>query len=331
LFLLRSERLAKGTAIPAERELAKMLEVSRVTVRAALVNLVMQGVLTRRGRGGTVVVKVPSDETATAKQKKLRFVYFPSQVQRSLRDVGAFSKVWQGFERFVHARGDSALSQSGENFTALAEGDRSEYDGLVVAGAVSDPARMELLRRAGCPVVVLNWPRGLRGFDTVSCDFFEAGERAVERCLPERGDEILFIGARFHGEAAVQPIFTEGLRGMEAAAARSGARVRVVWVEIGDGDWLPGALAAVGAERARGEPTALLALGGQMHPLLVALRGSRKALRSVLIETGWIEEGAPGIERVDLDLAACGLAGARRLYEILAEPQAPQRILLPVE
>ena len=58
---IRAGELASGTALPAERELAQMLGVSRVTVRGALALLAQQGLLTRRHGSGTFVSPQTSD------------------------------------------------------------------------------------------------------------------------------------------------------------------------------------------------------------------------------------------------------------------------------
>ena len=48
-------RLRANDALPSEREIASMLEISRVTVRKALTDLVEEGVLTQRRGSGTFV------------------------------------------------------------------------------------------------------------------------------------------------------------------------------------------------------------------------------------------------------------------------------------
>ncbi len=50
-------RLGPGQALPSERELARRLEVSRVTIRKALAGLVEDGVLTQRHGAGTFVAE----------------------------------------------------------------------------------------------------------------------------------------------------------------------------------------------------------------------------------------------------------------------------------
>ncbi|OHV77422.1 GntR family transcriptional regulator [Rhizobium sp. LCM 4573] len=54
---IQSGRLAHGDALPAERDLADYANVSRVTVRKAVDDLVKDGLLARRQGSGTFVVK----------------------------------------------------------------------------------------------------------------------------------------------------------------------------------------------------------------------------------------------------------------------------------
>lgn len=54
---IRSGKLGHGDALPAERDLADYANVSRVTVRKAVDDLVKDGLLTRRHGSGTFVVK----------------------------------------------------------------------------------------------------------------------------------------------------------------------------------------------------------------------------------------------------------------------------------
>lgn len=66
--LLRAIRLGKylvGDKLPAERELAAQVRVSRATLRQALIELQTAGIVTsRRGRyGGTFVTRLPSADT----------------------------------------------------------------------------------------------------------------------------------------------------------------------------------------------------------------------------------------------------------------------------
>src|SRR5438445_11636908 len=68
------ERLGVGTAIPSERQLSVDLGVSRLTVRAALDNLVREGYLVRRRGSGTFVSqpKIAQELTMTSFSEEMR-------------------------------------------------------------------------------------------------------------------------------------------------------------------------------------------------------------------------------------------------------------------
>src|SRR5881409_3642541 len=68
------ERLGVGTAIPSERQLSVDLGVSRLTVRAALDDLVREGYLVRRRGSGTFVSqpKIAQELTMTSFSEEMR-------------------------------------------------------------------------------------------------------------------------------------------------------------------------------------------------------------------------------------------------------------------
>jgi len=55
--MIESGELAPGQALPGEREVARMLDLSRVTVRKAIAGLVDEGLLTQRHGAGTFVAE----------------------------------------------------------------------------------------------------------------------------------------------------------------------------------------------------------------------------------------------------------------------------------
>jgi len=87
LALIGSGELGPGTVLPPERELATSLGVSRTTIREAIHELTLKGVLTRRQGSGTVVV----DRSASG-QELLRDM---SATERDAEEVIDFRTVFE--------------------------------------------------------------------------------------------------------------------------------------------------------------------------------------------------------------------------------------------
>src|SRR5829696_1575814 len=81
---IEAGHLAPGERLPAERELALALSVSRMTVRQALASLAARG-LVERGLGRGTFVR----ETGTVTHDLTRFTGFTGQVERSGLHAGA--------------------------------------------------------------------------------------------------------------------------------------------------------------------------------------------------------------------------------------------------
>ena len=64
---VKAGRLKAAEALPSERELAKTLNISRVTVRKALAELVKKGVLFQRWGSGTFIANTPHVEQALSR------------------------------------------------------------------------------------------------------------------------------------------------------------------------------------------------------------------------------------------------------------------------
>lgn len=103
-----------GDRLPAERELARRLQISRPTVSAAIRSLVQAGYLeTRRGRhGGTFViawVPVPSDEGARAIIRAMGEELTDALDLRRVVEPGAAALAAERATRDDHKRLDEAL------------------------------------------------------------------------------------------------------------------------------------------------------------------------------------------------------------------------------
>ncbi|MEU5837101.1 FCD domain-containing protein [Streptomyces diacarni] len=106
LQIVRLGLVAEGERLPAERELAERLGISRVTLREVLRVLAEQGVVaSRRGRyGGTFVLPRPAPAGGGAARERVRGAQAPD-----LEDTLAFREVLEaGAAELCAARGLSA-------------------------------------------------------------------------------------------------------------------------------------------------------------------------------------------------------------------------------
>ena len=334
-FYLRAEKIRPGERLPSERKLCDVLGVSRITVRSALSELIEEGILGRNAQNIAVVGKLPRSPRPIqkGKQSKIVFAYFPSQEKLFLKEIGIFSKVYQGIERHVHSRGDIIFSQTGANFLSMNSDEKSTIGGIIATGALMFENRIDALRSAGVPVIIVNCPHCAPELNSVSCDFFEAGQDAVLRRKANKSRRhILFLSIRFGDEQIVQPPLLEIWRGAMTAAWENGTTISRLDVAIREDDWIEAGLYALKTETDKLPPSEIIAGSGQLYPLLKAFSTERKSKGVVLrvVDGGWIERPDSNIDVISLDTEACGLSASRRLYDLMVEPaQRPLRILLP--
>lgn len=102
--------VADGDQLPSELELAGALNVSTVTLRAALAALRERGLVeTRRGRGGGTFVRGPADPSAARLRQRLRELS-----SSELREIGDYRAAIAGTAARL-----AALRASGENVQRL--------------------------------------------------------------------------------------------------------------------------------------------------------------------------------------------------------------------
>ena len=334
-FHLQAERMQAGDRIPSERKLCDVLGVSRITVRSALSELIKEGILSRNDKNVAIVGKLPETSApihSASKQRKLVFTYFPSQPNLSLKEIAIFSKVYHGIERYVHACGDIIYSQAGANFLSMNETEKATVSGIMATGALTIKGRLKILRSLNVPLVLVNWPHSDPGLNSVSTDFYEAGQKAVLSRKSSSNRRILFLSVRFNNENVIQPPLLEIWYGALTAASEYGIEISRLHVEIDESDWLPKAVAAVKRTARNKGITEIIAGSGQLHPLLRKIRedNSFHGVSLSIVDSGWVEKADDGIEVLRLDMETCGLSAARRLYDLMSDPaQRAMRILAP--
>jgi DNA-binding transcriptional regulator YhcF (GntR family) len=171
--------------IPPERELCNIMNVSRITVRAAVDALVNEGILERDGRRGTLIKKIPQrGADSDKKQKHILFVYFSSVKGCRIDHFGASARLYHGVEYFANKNGCGLMVQSGENFLSQHATAHNFINGIVVGGSQLEKHIPQLLGN-GIPVVAVETiPHGF-DIDAV-CEDNASGHLK----LPETGQVI---------------------------------------------------------------------------------------------------------------------------------------------
>ncbi len=204
--ILSGQYLVEGR-VPPERELCETMRVSRITVRAAVDDLVREGVLRRDGRRGTLIEKIPRDKSPAAKRvalKQMLFIYFSSVKGHLVSRTGTSSRIYHGVERFANEHDYVLRVQSGENFMRQSSAECKEIDGIIAGGARLEQ-HLPVFIESGIPTVAVDSIPHRLHVDAVSGDYYEAGMLAAEKCISKRLRNPLFIQLRFGDENFTQP------------------------------------------------------------------------------------------------------------------------------
>lgn len=192
--------LTSGDAIPSERELGKIHDVSRVTVRRAIKDLVAEGFLRPDGRRCTVV-NDPSRAAPERSRSERRLVgVLISRIQTSFSDP-----LLRGIDNYCHELGYSLVFGATDEEPARAARQIDRMAGEGVAGFILVPlagsdyrqANTELfarVRERGLPLVLLDrYIRG-SGADTVVSDNFDGAYRATRHLIDQGHRRIAYVG-----------------------------------------------------------------------------------------------------------------------------------------
>lgn len=214
--LILSGALGHGTAIPPERELAEQVNISRVTVRKAIDDLVKDGLLSRRRGSGTFVIR----PIARVEQKLSRLTSFTEDMDRRGQNT---TSVWLIKDLF-HPSPEELMTLGLRSDDRVARIDRLRFgNGLPLAierasisqEFLSSPASLtgslylELERQGARPVratqrisatnineedaILLGVPTGAAGLAIKRVGYLESG-RAVELTHSlYRGDAYDFV------------------------------------------------------------------------------------------------------------------------------------------
>lgn len=204
--ILSGQYLVSGR-IPPERELCESLQVSRITVRAAVDELEQEGILRRDGRRGTLIERMPDREegiSSSRSAKQILFIYFSSVRGHMVSRTGTSSRLYHGVERFANEHDYVLRVQSGENFMRQTAAGFADIDGIIAGGSRLEE-HLPLFIESGIPTVVVDSIPHRLMVDAVCADYYEAGMLAAEKCLAKGARRPLFLQLRFGDEKFIQP------------------------------------------------------------------------------------------------------------------------------
>lgn len=150
--LIAAGTLAPGERLPGERQLADMMNVSRVSVRAALQQLKAQGLVTAVQGGGTRI----ASQAVEADSHLMHLVRADVKNLHELAEIRANIEVWAA-RRAAEAADPSQVAEIKAALDAMADpmktsGDKTEHDyafHLAIAKASGSAVYMHLMETLG--------------------------------------------------------------------------------------------------------------------------------------------------------------------------------------
>ncbi|MBB6734633.1 LacI family DNA-binding transcriptional regulator [Cohnella zeiphila] len=199
LSQIENNEISQDDRIPSESEFAKMLDVSSITVRKALTDLVNDGVIYRiRGKGSFVAN--PNAAAVKTSSNLVAFILSGFEINDS-----SYLRIMKGVQSFLGRNDCKLMIEFVENnFEQERELVRqlipSEIRGLLVYSSDPDAAKgyLDELRRKSIPVVMLDrFPTGYP-VNSVACNNHDGAYEAVEYLIAQGHRRIGFAAYDFH-------------------------------------------------------------------------------------------------------------------------------------
>lgn len=177
-----------GDCIPSERTLLKQYEVSRVTVRRSLKELVKEGLLINKIGSGYFL---PKNSDLVSKEKLGKSVVFlHSEISRDINEV----LLWKGAREFCLKNGSNiAIENLNPNIkiaTKLLEIKK------MAAGIISDFSNKEIvlqIHKAGIPIIQIYHPMEHLPIDTIVQDDLSGIQLAYDHLISRGHRRICFL------------------------------------------------------------------------------------------------------------------------------------------
>lgn len=199
LLQIEKNKLGENGRIPSESEFSKLLDVSSITVRKALAELVNEGVIYRvRGRGSFVTGRLngPADKASP---------YVTLIISGTELHDSSYMQIIKGIQSYLSQQDCKLIIEFVENdfqrerelILKLAQ---SETRGLLIYSADPDGAKGYLneLRKKQIPHVMLDRSPSGYSIDSVTCNNHDGAYEAVQYLIAQGHRTIGFASYDFH-------------------------------------------------------------------------------------------------------------------------------------
>ncbi|GGD49179.1 GntR family transcriptional regulator [Paenibacillus nasutitermitis] len=204
LLQIENNELGKDDRIPSGSEFAKLLDVSSITVRKALTELVNEGVIYRvRGKGSFVASK---EASVSKPSDYVTFIISGNEMYDS-----SYMQLIKGVQSFLNQQGCKLIIEFVENDVEqerelILKLIQSENRGLLIYSANPDSAKEYLkeVRKRSIPFVMLDrFPSGYP-VNCITCNNHDGAYEAVEYLIDQGHRNIGFAAYDFHLSTEVE-------------------------------------------------------------------------------------------------------------------------------
>ncbi|MBB6672960.1 GntR family transcriptional regulator [Cohnella nanjingensis] len=229
LSQIENNEISQDDRIPSESEFAKMLDVSSITVRKALTDLVNEGVIYRvRGKGSFVANQSAAAVKATS--NLVAFIISGLELHDS-----SYLRIMKGVQSFLGKNDCKLMIEFVENNfeqerELVLQLIQSDIRGLLVYSSDPDAARgyLDDIRRRSIPFVMLDrFPAGYP-VSSVACNNHDGAYEAVEYLIGQGHRRIGFAAYDFHLSSE-----SDRYQGYRSAMSNASAGIDDEWLYLG--------------------------------------------------------------------------------------------------
>jgi len=203
LLQIENQELSEGGKIPSESEFSKLLDVSSITVRKALTELVNEGVIYRvRGKGSFVSNRASTPVTS----HYVTFIISGNDMYNS-----SYMRIIKGIQPFLSTQDCKLIIEFVENdfeqeHELVLKLMQTETRGLLIYSADPDAATSYLneLRKKQIPFVMLDRSPSGYPVDCVTCNNYDGAYEAVQYLIAQGHTRIGFAAYDFHLSTEVE-------------------------------------------------------------------------------------------------------------------------------